>query len=455
MKDTLLNEQNDLYSIAESTANRFNLMVMTLIAFLAMVCLGLNELKVFSIPRITMMVTMTIAFVIFITPAVIYVVNDGILKRKSVLSSYVYKVIIVAFTYFGVAAIGVALSFHAMLLLAIPPLMGAQYRYNRRMTIFIFVAAVILVPVTVYGSLYLGLPDRNFLKETITYEEALDLASRAKAITSKRLLSIFLHYVLPRLLALLSINVLALGISKRNARMLEKQKALQEVAQAEMKQKNEMQNHVIEDLAGLIETRDVGTGEHVIRTKKYVGLIARELQKHPEYQGVLTDDAIEEIENAAPLHDIGKIAIPDSILLKPGRFTPDEFEVMKKHSVKGGEMVDSIFVNLGDKPFLDKAYDIAVSHHEKWDGSGYPKGLKGEEIPLAARIMAIADVYDALVSKRVYKDSMAPKDAFGIIVRDAGTHFDPHIVDLIKGLEDKFIEIAMTPIESSLAERRD
>ena len=167
------------------------------------------------------------------------------------------------------------------------------------------------------------------------------------------------------------------------------------------------------------------------------------------------DDAIEEIENAAPLHDIGKIAIPDSILLKPGRFTPDEFEVMKKHSVKGGEMVDSIFVNLGDKPFLDKAYDIAVSHHEKWDGSGYPKGLKGEEIPLAARIMAIADVYDALVSKRVYKDSMAPKDAFGIIVRDAGTHFDPHIVDLIKGLEDKFIEIAMTPIESSLAERRD
>ena len=335
MSKTLLNEQDDLYSIAESNANRFNLMCMTLIAFLAMLCLGLNELSVFSIPRVTMMVTMTLSFVIFITPAVIYLINDLILKKKSVLFSYAYKVIIVAFTYLGVAAIGVALSFHAMLLLAIPPLMGAQYRYNKRMTIFIFVAAVILVPVTVYGSLYLGLPDRNFLKETISYEEALVLANRAEVISSQRLISVFLHYVLPRLLALLSINVLALGISKRNARMLEKQKALQEVAQAEMKQKNEMQIHVIEDLAGVIETRDVGTGEHVIRTKKYVGLIARELQKHSEYKDALTDDAIDEIENAAPLHDIGKIAIPDSILLKPGRFTPDEFEIMKRHSEKG------------------------------------------------------------------------------------------------------------------------
>ena len=228
--------------------------------------------------------------------------------------------------------------------------------------------------------------------------------------------------------------------------MQDKQKKLQDLAKAEMEQKAQMQNHVIEDLAGVIETRDVGTGEHVIRTKKYVGIIARELQKDSRYADLLPDKVIEEIESAAPLHDIGKIAIPDSILLKPGRFTPEEFEIMKKHSEKGGEMVDSIFVNLGDKAFLDKAYDIAMSHHEKWDGSGYPKGLKGEEIPLAARIMAIADVYDALVSKRVYKDPMAPVDAFKIILEGAGSHFDPNIIDIIKGMEGEFREIATTPI---------
>lgn len=455
MNDAILNESNDIYSIAESKANRFNVKCMTLIAFLSVFCLGLNELRVFSIPRVTMMVTMSISFVIFIAPAVLYLINDIILKKKSICFSYAYKVMIVAFTYLGVGAISVALSFHAIMLLAIPPLMGAQYHYNKKMTIFIFVASLILVPMSVYGSLYLGLPDRNLLKETITYEQALDVAQRVKVISSGRLISVLLHYVFPRLLALMSINVLALGISKRNARMLEKQKDLQDVAQAEMKQKNEMQIHVIEDLAGVIETRDVGTGEHVIRTKKYVGVIARELQKHPEYMGVLTDKEIDEIENAAPLHDIGKIAIPDSILLKPGRFTPEEFEIMKRHSEKGGEMVDSIFVNLGDKPFLDKAYDIAVSHHEKWDGSGYPNGLKGEEIPLSARIMAIADVYDALVSKRVYKNQMAPHEAFQIILKDAGTHFDPHIVEYIKDMEGEFAKIATTPVEQpELAEHR-
>lgn len=441
-----LNQEN-IKTIAEKDANIFNINALALMAFLALICLVLNEVEIFSVPRLTMQVTMVLAFLIFNTPLVVFLIHDKFMKKQPSVCTYPwFKMMIVFLVYFGVTLLGVALSFHTIILLAIPPLMVAQYRYDRKMLYFIVVATIVLVPLTVYGSFFFGLPDRNLIKVAIEDGKSLSIADRVALGTPTRLWEIFIHYTLPRIFGLIGIDVLVLGISRRNAIMQDKQKRLQDLAKEEMEQKNQMQNHVIEDLAGVIETRDVSTGEHVIRTKKYVGIIARELQKHAQYADVLTDKAIDEIENAAPLHDIGKIAIPDKILLKPGRFTPEEFEIMKTHSAKGGEMVDSIFVNLGDKAFLDKAYDIAMSHHEKWDGSGYPKGLKGEDIPLAARIMAIADVYDALVSKRVYKDPMTPDEAFNVILEGAGSHFDPNIIEIIKGMEDTFREIATTPI---------
>ncbi|HAE89047.1 MAG TPA: hypothetical protein DCG79_04195 [Clostridiales bacterium] len=455
MDDLKTLDQENIATLAEKDANMFNINAMSLMAFLVVVCLVLNEVGVFRVPRMTMFVTMSLAFVIFTVPLFTFLIHDKFMKRQpSICVHGWFKMMIVFLVYFGVTLLGIALSFHTVILLAIPPLMVAQYRYDKKMLYFIVVATLFLVPLTVYGSFFFGLPDGNLLKIAIVDGETLSLSDRIALGTSKRLLDIFVHYTLPRLFGLIGIDVLVLGISRRNAIMQDKQKKLQDLAKAEMEQKAQMQNHVIEDLAGVIETRDVGTGEHVIRTKKYVGIIARELQKDSRYADLLPDKVIEEIESAAPLHDIGKIAIPDSILLKPGRFTPEEFEIMKKHSEKGGEMVDSIFVNLGDKEFLKKAYDIAMSHHEKWDGSGYPKGLKGEDIPLAARIMAIADVYDALVSKRVYKDPMAPTDAFNVILEGAGSHFDPHIIEIIKGMEADFREIATTPIAPSEGSER-
>ncbi|MCR4725817.1 MAG: HD domain-containing protein [Clostridia bacterium] len=455
MDELIKNDQKDIYVLAESSANSFVIRVMTIIAGLAIICFGLNELQVFRVPRVIMLVTMLVSFLIFITPLVIFVIHDKLLKKpNSICRHYSFKVIMVTFMYVGIALVGIALSFHAILLLVIPSLMIAQYRYSKKMSVYVFIAALLLVPATVYGSFFIGLPDRNFIKGGLSDEEMLDLAKRFALGTPRRLIEILFHYVFPRMLALICVNLLAIGISKRNAIMLDKQKELMAIAREEMEQKNNMQVHVIEDLAGIIESRDVGTGEHVIRTKKYVGLIARELQKYPKYRDQLTDREIDEIETAASLHDIGKIAIPDTILLKPGRFTPEEFDIMKKHSEKGGEMVNSIFVNLGDRAFLDKAYNIAVAHHERWDGTGYPKGLKGEEIPLSARIMAIADVYDALVSKRVYKDPMAPHDAFKILLEESGTHFDPNIIDIIKGMEKDFYDIATMPIEQAVYPNR-
>ena len=149
------------------------------------------------------------------------------------------------------------------------------------------------------------------------------------------------------------------------------------------------------------------------------------------------------MESAAALHDIGNIAVSDTILLKPGRLTPEEFDKMKIHTTKGGELVKEFFTHFKEEHFYEDAYDIAMYHHEKWDGTGYPTGLKGEEIPLAARIMAVADVFDALTSKRVYKDAMSPEQAFDIIFKEAGTHFDPELVEVLKTIKDEFIAEAM------------
>jgi len=213
-----------------------------------------------------------------------------------------------------------------------------------------------------------------------------------------------------------------------------------------------MQGHVIDDLAALIESRDVSTGEHVSRTKRYVELLARALQKRERYRDVLSDEVLDRIVRAAPLHDIGKIAVSDRILQKPGRLTPDEFEEMKLHASKGGEMVHNILGNLGDEAFLETASQIAQFHHERWDGGGYPTGLKGEEIPLPARIMAVADVFDALVSERCYKAAMPPEQAFRIIEEESGRQFDPDLTALIPELRPAFLGVLQQTGDRSEAE---
>ena len=186
----------------------------------------------------------------------------------------------------------------------------------------------------------------------------------------------------------------------------------------------------------------IETGEHIKRTKRYVDILANKMFDDDYFKDKITRNDIYLIERAAPLHDIGKIAVSDLILLKPGKLDDDEYEKMKLHTTKGGDMINRILSNLGDEEFLQVAYDIAMFHHEKWDGSGYPKGLKGEEIPLAARIMAVADVFDALVAERCYKKPMPVDKAIEILNKDAGTHFDPEIIRIFNEVSDKFRKVA-------------
>jgi putative two-component system response regulator len=204
-----------------------------------------------------------------------------------------------------------------------------------------------------------------------------------------------------------------------------------------------LQDAAIDVMVSLAEFRDETTGNHVRRTSEYVRLLATDLAGQPRDAALLTPETIELMAKSAPLHDIGKIAIPDHILLKPGKFEPEEWAVMQTHARRGYDILHRAGDQMGVRgQFLAMAMQIAGSHHEKWDGSGYPEGLAGEAIPLAARLMAVADVFDALLARRPYKEPMPASAAAAIIVQGRGAHFDPLVVDAFLRLLPRFEQVA-------------
>ena len=196
-------------------------------------------------------------------------------------------------------------------------------------------------------------------------------------------------------------------------------------------------SEIVTSFATLVESRDSSTGSHVKRTKSYVKILLDEIKTNNLYSSIMTKDFEDKMMNAAPMHDIGKISIPDTILQKPGKLTYEEYSVMKKHSVLGGEIIQEIFKDMDDKEFLNIAYDVTRYHHEKWNGNGYPEGLVGKEIPFSARIMAIADVFDAISAKRCYRDAMPLEKCFAIIKEGKGVDFDPVLTDLFLNAREK------------------
>ena len=204
------------------------------------------------------------------------------------------------------------------------------------------------------------------------------------------------------------------------------------------------QDATILSLTALAETRDPETGGHIRRTREYVLVLARSLARKTKFRRQLDRETIELLYKSAPLHDIGKVGIADNILLKPGNLSAEEFNEMKRHTVLGAETLaeaERLSLDKSDRSFLGVAREIALSHHEKWDGTGYPQGLKGDDIPLGGRLMALADVYDALVTKRVYKDAMPHDEAVKIILDGRGSHFDPDVVDAFLETREVFREI--------------
>ncbi len=225
---------------------------------------------------------------------------------------------------------------------------------------------------------------------------------------------------------------------------LQNQNVALEAEVARRMHENDMTQRVsIRALAHLAEARDPETGNHILRTQGYVQRMASGLQSHPRFAATLTDSYIHLLALSAPLHDIGKVGIPDSILLKPGKLTPDEWAIMKTHAKLGSDALERAERDIKmPLAFLSAAKEIAHWHHEKWDGSGYPDGLVGDAIPVAARLMAVADVFDALISQRVYKAAFTYADAQAIIVEGRGKHFDPDVTDAFLNGFDDFVAIA-------------
>ncbi len=191
-------------------------------------------------------------------------------------------------------------------------------------------------------------------------------------------------------------------------------------------------------LAKLAEYRDEGTGTHLERIREYARLLAEELGRRPAGRQAIDQGFIDDIYQSAILHDIGKVGIPDAVLLKPGELTSEEFEIIKRHTLLGGDAITAIQSQIEGRTFLNLGRDIAYNHHEKWDGSGYPAGLRAEAIPLAARIVAVADVYDALTTRRFYKEAFSHEKAREVIRGLKGSHFDPEVVDAFLSLEGEF-----------------
>ena len=226
---------------------------------------------------------------------------------------------------------------------------------------------------------------------------------------------------------------------------------LERLVEERTRELSQTQDATIFAVAGLAETRDPETGAHIWRTQRYVKALATHLAPSPKYSTALTPPDIDLLFKSAPLHDIGKIGIPDHILLKPGKLTAEEFEEMKHHAILGWQALSRTEELLGPNSFLHYAREITLTHHEKWDGSGYPNGLAGESIPLSGRLMAIADVYDALTSRRPYKKPFPHTEATALIVAGRGRHFDPDLVDAFVALGAEFQHIERAVADDALA----
>lgn len=395
---------NKIINQNEKDANIMTGMVMAITFTIFTVIYILNVLGIFIIDQTAMAVAYLVSAVLLLSPLLI----NKIFNPAAKWIKYLYVLLTDLFLF----VITTTLTYHVVLVYAYPIAIAGMY-FNRKL---IKTSAIVTIILTICGQFcgfYLNWrPDYNF-----TTLKALILFS-----------------ILPRTLTLISFAALLQLLTNRTSRLLEED--------AENYDQLVLYNRdMIYGFATLVENRDESTGGHIKRTSIYVRLLAEELQREDIYSDIITDEFINCISMVAPLHDIGKISIPDSILQKPGRLTDEEFDIMKSHSAKGGNIIKETFAHIGDENHKEMAYKVARSHHEKWNGRGYPDGLSGEDIPLPARIMAIADVFDAVSEKRCYRDAMPLEKCFSIIEEGRDRDFDPVLVDAFMNIREEVTQV--------------
>lgn len=299
-------------------------------------------------------------------------------------------------------------------------------------TICVIIAIAILFLVEVNPFLYAGIA---FIIITASAPKLYEIYGNVSMIVNSYLFLIVIGY------ASYSFMTKELNRLKYEKELREYTEEIEDRVKEEIEKRTQLQDDIIYSMADLVENRDIDTGEHIKRTALFVEIIARSARELGYYTDEINDDFIEYLKKAMPLHDIGKIVIPDSILKAPRKLTSEEFEVMKTHAERGAEIIESLFMNLEEEDYISFAANIARFHHEWWNGKGYPTSSSEEDIPLVARIAAIADVFDALISSRCYKNAYGVDEAFGIMESEKGTHFDPLLFEAFIRAKKEIISV--------------
>lgn len=299
-------------------------------------------------------------------------------------------------------------------------------------TICVIIAIAVLFLVEVNPILYAGI---SFIIITASAPKLYEIYGNVSMIVNSYLFLIVISY------ASYSFMTKELNRLKYEKELREYTEEIEDRVKEETEKRTQLQDDIIYSMADLVENRDIDTGEHIKRTALFVEIIAHSARELGYYTDEITDDFIEYLKKAMPLHDIGKIVIPDSILKAPRKLTDEEFEVMKTHAVRGAEIIETLFTNLEEEDYISYAANIAKFHHEWWNGNGYPTKSVEEDIPLVARIAAIADVFDALISSRCYKSAYRVDEAFDIMQTENGSHFDPKLFDAFMKAKNEIIKV--------------
>lgn len=397
-------EKSNILQENEKQANRIVAKVMGTTFLIFTLIYLLNILDIFVIKAHIMNIAYICSSVLLLFPMVLtylFKVEKKYVKYLNVLSAALF-----------VMLLSVTLTYHVVVIYVYPIAIASLY-FSKRLNIVATAFTVVGVSVGQLMAFYLDtVQDDNFTE----------------------LYSVIIWGIIPRALVLIAVAVIFTMLCSRTVILL---RSLANTTEELSNYHKEM----VMGFATLVENKDGSTGGHIKRTTMYVKLLAEELRKRGYYEGVLTESYIENLGMAAPMHDIGKIAVPDVILQKPGRLTDEEFETIKQHAASGGKIIQETFGHLENEQYTRMAYEVSMFHHEKWNGKGYPTGLKRKEIPLCARIMAIADVFDAVSEKRCYRDAMPMDKCFEIIQEGSGQDFDPLLVEVFLDIREKVEEV--------------
>ena len=420
------NKVTELYTNSEQHDNMIAANKAFVFMILEIVMFILNAAGIFCVNQKLYLIQFFISTILFI-----FIQLFG---RLPVLAKKKFSKFVIIFLSFLLTLITMTiLNFHASLTLCFPIIIVLNY-HSRKLTHFTFILTLVSALISpILGAYFkfwavdyfvflIDIIAPNLINGTLL--EPYMIAE------SKGLLSVLLFISLPQTGFAIVFGTITILANKFNRKNYENQ----------INELREARDKILAGMADIVENRDFNTGGHIKRTSEIVKLLVENLQFDKIEHRTLKNDYAEYVIRTTPMHDLGKISVPDSILTKPGKLTAEEFEIIKKHPQKSYEIIDSILAGLKDSMLMEIAKNIALYHHERYDGSGYPKGLKGHDIPLEARIMAIADVYDALVSKRCYKDSMSHEKACSIIKESMGTHFDPNLWDCFEKAYPKIVE---------------